>query len=318
MLALAALVLVAVVVASCTSMPDGEVVPPGDPVILGTGPEAESRLLAAVASDLLLRAGYAPTVVELADAGAAQRALDVGDVDLLPGYTGEAWLDLGLENPSSDPRTSFARVQSVAASFGITWLRPGFELELGVNGPPADATFGLFVRGIPSPDADLRTISQLATRLPERPEARVCVDADFIRRDDGWRAVAQAYSIAEPIIVEAGPIDALRGVATGECFVGLGSATDGEAWAAGLQLLDDPLGVFPAFAVTFQARTELVEEDPGIEQALAPLTAHLTTRLLGIWNAQVARGGAIAEVAAAAADAVLQQSGVDPLAVPTG
>ncbi len=318
MLALAALVLVAVVVASCTSMPDGEVVPPGDPVILGTGPEAESRLLAAVASDLLLRAGYAPTVVELADAGAAQRALDVGDVDLLPGYTGEAWLDLGLENPSSDPRTSFARVQSVAASFGITWLRPGFELELGVNGPPADATFGLFVRGIPSPDADLRTISQLATRLPERPEARVCVDADFIRRDDGWRAVAQAYSIAEPIIVEAGPIDALRGVATGECFVGLGSATDGEAWAAGLQLLDDPLGVFPAFAVTFQARTELVEEDPGIEQALAPLTAHLTTRLLGIWNGQVARGGAIAEVAAAAADAVLQQSGVDPLAVPTG
>lgn len=284
-----------------------EPTPTGPLVRIGSGPEAESRLLAGILFELAAEAGYRPQVVDRADGVAARQALEFGDVDVLAGYTGQAWLEvLGLPNPPGDPRTSFARVASVDAADGIRWLRPEFELTRGVDGPPADATFGLFVRGVPARDADLFTITQLATRLAERPDALICVDEDFAVRPDGWVALADAYSIGPRPLRRAGPVEAVRGVATGECLVGLGAATDGEAWASGLRLLEDPLEVFPAFVVAVQMRED-VAEDAALVAAFEPLTDELTTALLGTWNGQVAQGTPVMEVAATAARTLRQR-----------
>lgn len=296
--------------------------PTGPLVRIGSGPEAESDLLARIIAELAESAGYRHRIVERADGGAARQALEVGDVDVLPGYTGQAWLEvLGLPNPSGDPRTSYARVSSVDSTNGVRWLRPRFDLESGVNGPPADATFGLFVRGFPSRDADLYTITQLATRLGERPDATVCVDPDFAVRPDGWDALATAYSISDRPLVHVGPTEAIQLVAAGECLVGLGATTDGEAWAAGLRLLADPLQVFPSFVVSVQMREEYVEDHPDLVEVLEPLANELTTSLLGTWNGQVARATSVeevAEVAAAAARTLRQRSDLDtPTPTPT-
>ncbi len=297
-----------------------EPTPTGPLVRIGSGPEPESDLLAAVIDELAVAAGYRPRIVERADGGAARQALEVGDVDVLPGYTGQAWLEvLGLPNPSGDPRTSYARVASADDSNGVRWLRPRFDLEAGADGPPADATFGLFVRGFPSRDADIFTITQLATRLGERPDARVCVDEDFAVRPDGWDALATAYSISDRTLTPVGPTEAIRLVAAGECLVGLGATTDGEAWAAGLRLLEDPLQVFPSFVVSVQVREEFAEANPDLVAGLEPLVDELTTALLGTWNGQVARGAAIDEVAEAAARTLRQRAGlVTPAPTPTG
>lgn len=316
-----ALVLVAALAAACTTVPGGptEPTPTGPVVRIGSGPEAESDLLAHVIEQLVAAAGFTPRVVERADGEAARQALEVGDVDVLPGYTGQAWLEvLGLPNPPGDPRTSYARVASADAAEDIRWLRPEFELEDGVDGPPADATFGLFVRGFPSPEADVFTITQLATRLAEDPDARVCVDDEFAVRQDGWEALATAYSIAPRPLTRLGPVEALRGVASGECLVGLGAATDGEAWAAGLRLLEDPLQVFPAFVVSVQLRAEVAEAHPDLVAGLEPLADELTTALLGTWNGQVARGAPMREVAVAAARTLRQRAGlVTPAPTPS-
>ena len=307
---------------ACTSIgsdPD-DPTPAGPVVRIGSGPEAESDLLAGILAELAAGAGFQPRIVERADGAAARQALEVGDVDVLPGYTGQAWLDvLGLPDPPGDPRTSYARVAAVDASNDVRWLRPEFELEEGVDGPPADATFGLFVRGIPSRTADLSTITQLATRLAEDPEALVCVDADFAVREDGWDALASAYSIASRTLTPLGPTAALRGVATGSCLVGLGAATDGEAWAAGLRLLEDPLQVFPAFVVSVQVREEVAEAHPELVEAFAPLTDELTTALLGTWNGQVVRQVVpFEEVVASAVQTLRQRAGlVTPAPSPT-
>lgn len=309
------------VVVGCTPLSGDPVepTPTGPEVRIGSGPERESDLLAGILWELARSAGYQPRIVERADGGAARQALEVGDVDVLPGYTGQAWLEvLGLPNPPGDPRTSYARVASVDAANDIRWLRPEFELEAGVEGPPADATFGLFVRGIPSREADLSTITQLATRLGEIPDARVCVDEEFAVREDGWDAVRSAYSIAERPLTPLGPTEALRGVASGSCLVGLGAATDGEAWANGLRLLDDPLQVFPAFVVSVQLREAYASEHPELVAALEPLADELTTALLGEWNGQVVRGVPMGEVAAQAARTLQQRAGlVTPAPTPT-
>ena len=314
------LVLLAV---ACTPVTPGpaEPTPTGPVVRIGSGPEPEADLLAGIIAELAAGAGYRPRIVERADGGAARQALEVGDVDVLPGYTGQAWLEvLGLPNPPGDPRTSYARVASADAANDIRWLRPEFELEEGIEGPPADATFGLFVRGFPSPDADLFTITQLASRLAERPDAEVCVDEDFAVRPDGWEALATAYSIAPRVLSTMGPSEAIQQVALGECLVGLGAATSGEAWAAGLRLLDDPLQVFPAFVVSVQMRAGVADAEPDLVAALEPLPDELTTALLGTWNGQVLRrggGAAVVEVAAGAAEVLRQRAGVTPAAPET-
>jgi osmoprotectant transport system substrate-binding protein len=303
-----------VLLAGCTTAEPVEPLPTGPLVRIGTGPEPESRLLAAILAELVAREGHRPEIVDRADGAAARQALELGDVDILPGYTGQAWLeDLGLPNPPGDPRTSFARVSTVDGSRGIRWVRPRFDAQDVVDmrqaGPPADATFGLFVRGIPSPDADLFTITQLATRLAERPDARVCVDQEFAVRPDGWQALAVAYSIAPRPLTWVGPTEAVQAVAAGECFVGLSAATDGEAWAAGLRLLADPLEVFPAFVVSVQVRDEAAQAIPRLLASLQPFAEELTTALLGTWNAQVVQGAVVEDVAADAAALLRRRAG---------
>lgn len=274
----------------------------GPPVRIGVGPESESIVLATVLAGLVDAVALEPVLVELADAGAVRQALELGDVDVAIGYSGQVWLEeLGRENPPGDPRTSFQRVRSADEPIGITWLRPEFDLEAGVDGPPANATLGLFV----SPDTavDVATIPQLAAALGERDDAPVCVDSTFAARDDGWDAIASRYAITTRVLTEASPAEAMAGVASGQCFVGLSTRTDGAAWLEGLVPLSDPLDVFPAFVVGVQVRQDVLDRVEGLEDALQPLATRLTTRMLGTWNARVVRGDALEEVAT---DAVVE------------
>ncbi|MBW3657813.1 MAG: hypothetical protein KY457_04185, partial [Actinobacteria bacterium] len=164
---LSALLLVAVATA-CTrgELTDPVPSPTGPTIEVGTGPDTESRLLAAVMVALLEAGGLPGQVVEFADSGDARQAIELGAIDVRPAYTGEAWLEvLERADPPADPRTSFARVQEFDARNGLVWMRPAFPREGGITTPPANATFAFVVAGPPSVDADLRTMSQLATRL---------------------------------------------------------------------------------------------------------------------------------------------------------
>lgn len=310
---LPALLLVAVSVTACTSASGGPSGPAAADrvVVVGTGPETESRLLAAVLRELLVAAGLSAEVTEFADARDSRQAIELGAVDVRPAYTGEAWLEvLGRADPPGDPRTSFARVKDFDERNGIAWMRPSFPRETGPDRPPANATFAFVVPGPPSVEADLRTISQLATRLAEQPEALVCVDREFAARPDGLAAVWEAYRVRlDREVLDAAPRDAARLVSVGECIAGLTTATDGEAWLLGLQPLVDDLGVFPAFVVTAQYREEVRADVPGLVPALGPLPNNLTTELLGRWNARVVAGEPIERVAADAARELLVRAG---------
>lgn len=271
-----------------------------DPVVrIGVGPEQESVLLGAIMAELAQDAGLSPDVVGLADAGAVRQALEVGDVDVAPGYTGQIWLEqLGRENPPGDPRASFQGVSSADEPNGIIWLRPPFDLEAGVSGPPADATLALWVT--PETAIDLPSIAELGPALADDPDAEICLDAAFGQRADGWTALAQRYSIGQTVLVEATTVEAIAGVASGQCLAGLSTLTDGGAWAAGLVPLADPLDVFPAFVVSVQIHDQALQRVPQVDTALQPLADNLTSALLGTLNARVVAGEPVAAVATVA------------------
>lgn len=282
-----------------------------DPLRVGSGPEAESRLLAHVLAELLRAADLPARVVSYADAADARRALEVGDADLEPGYTGEAWLTvLGRDGPPSDARLSYTRVREFDEARGILWPPPTFSGARSITEPPADATFAFVVAGPPSIDADLTTLSGLAARLAEQPEAQLCVDPEFAERRDGLVAVLDAYDIRREVpVLGVEPADAVVLVSSGVCIAGLTSATDGEAWQRGLRPLVDDLGIFPAFVVVPQVRDSVRDDHAGVLSAVAPFGFGLTTERLGRWNARVAAGEEVTEVARDAADRLLELAG---------
>jgi len=279
------------------------------PVRVAGGPDAESVLLAHTLVELLALEEVPAEAIVFSDARDTRQALELRDVELRIAYTGETWLQtLGRADPPGDPRESFEEVRAHDVEEGLVWFRPPFED--GITAPPADATFAFMVAGPPSSNADLTTVSQLASRLSADPEATLCVDPEFASRPDGLRAVLAAYSVrSDQPVLAASPEDAVRGVAVGECIAGLTSATDGRAWRAGLRPLVDDLDVFPAFVVLPQVRRQTLLERPLVGRAVSPMASELSTELLGQMNAQVAAGEPIEEVAAVAARELALRAG---------
>lgn len=304
--AAAVAIVTALVLSGCWSQAPTE---PVDVVEIATGPDAETALLAEVVAALVREAGISAEVVELADPDDARQALEVGDVDVLPSYTGEAWLRvLGRADPPSDPGTSLARVREHDERSGLRWLRPTVAQDRAVTAPPADATFALVVQveaggQAPPPAADVDDLSGLAGLLGQLDDPALCVDPAFAEREDGWRVVAEAYSIGDVRLVGATPEEAVLAVAGGACVAGLTSATDGAAWLAGQRPVRDDLEVFPAFVVVPVVRQDALVRHEGLEAALTPLLERLTTERLGRWNARVVAGD---DPAAVATDAVAE------------
>ena len=294
------LLVVALLAVGCTSTASSDA-PPTEPVRVAATGDPEGQVLSAVVVGLLEDADVTVETVGFSDARDARQALQLGAVDVAIGYSGEAWLaSLGRADPPGDVEASFGPVRADDARRGIVWLSPRFDE--GGGGAPANATFAFVVRGPPGAHADLRTVSQLAARLGEQPDATVCVDREFGSREDGLRAVLDAYRVrSDRPFVAADPQEAVQAVATGGCIAGLTTATDGGAWAAGLRPLEDDLGVFPAFVIAPQVREELLDERPEVRRALQPLT-ELTTTLLGSWNAAAIDGTPVEDLADTAAE----------------
>jgi glycine betaine/choline ABC-type transport system substrate-binding protein len=302
----------ALVLAACTGGEQGAaagVEDPVDPVRVAAGPDAETVLLAHTFAAAIELEGLPAQVVPFSDARDARRALELGDVQVRPGYTGETWLEtLGRADPPGDPQESFTAVRLHDQDLGILWVRPRFGDN--PSHAPANATFAFVVPGPPFVDADLSTMSQLAARLSEQPDSAVCVDNDFGLRADGLRAVLTAYSVrSDRSFVAATPEEAVRGVAAGDCIAGLTTATDGAAWQAGLRPLVDDLRVFPAFVPLPQVRLDAVDRWPEVRRALGPAATELSTELLGRANARSVAGEPVEVVAEELALELLERSG---------
>jgi len=279
------------------------------PIRVASGPDPETALLAQTLAALLTRGGLAAEVVPFSDARDARQALELGRVDVRPAYTGEAWLEtLGRPDPPGDALEGYLAVSEHDRGRDIAWLRPRFDE--GVDTPPANATFAFVVAGPPSIDADLGTVSQLAARLSERPDATLCVDQEFVSRSDGLRAVLAAYSVrSDQPVLAADPQEAVLGVAAGDCLAGLTTATDGAAWRAGLRPLVDDLGVFPAFVPLPQVRDEAAETHRSLRSSIGPFAAQLTTELLAAGNARVQAEESLEQVGDDLAVELLRRAG---------
>ncbi|MBW3576485.1 MAG: hypothetical protein KY462_01855 [Actinobacteria bacterium] len=289
--------------------PDGQ-----HPVRVGTGPEREASLLAHVLVALLEADDVAADVVEFADARDARQAVELGDVEVVPSYTGAVWMDaLGLVDPPRDPAASYERVSRAdARRHPLEWLAP-----TGVN-----ATLAFVVQRPPAREW-MDDLEDLATVLASTDDAardedlpRLCVHAEFASRSDGLAEVVRVYVIrtdrtldefVRTQVLAVPPEDAVRGVERGECVAGLTTRTDGNAWVRGLKPLDDPRGVFPAFVVAPVIHEGLRRTHPQAVAALDPFR-ELNEELLRRWNGRLVLDEPVEAVAAEAAATLRERS----------
>ncbi len=262
------------VAAACTPAP-------AEPVVrVGVGSTAEQRMLAALTLEALDRAGMtAEPRTEQGDTVALRGALRRSDIDVYWDYTGAAWV-LGMQGqvPPADPEESYEQVRSADAEIGLEWLAP----------TTANATLALFVRAedaVPEP-----TLTWLAGQL-SAGGLPLCADPDFLDRPAGYPLLVEEYSIAIERVptVDASEGEAIRRVASRECFAALGTATSGEALRAQLVRVADDQAIFPAFVIAPVARGALTQL-PELRAALEPLVARLSTDSLAVLNAQLEPG----------------------------
>jgi osmoprotectant transport system substrate-binding protein len=121
-------------------------------------------------------------------------------------------------------------------------------------------------------------------------EASICVGGEFSTRPDGLPGLEEAYGFEFPAAdVTALDEDSLvyNEVDQGNCTFGSIFATDGRVAGLGLTVLEDDENFFPPYNGSLNVRTEVLDENPEIEELFAPIAEALDDETMVDLNAQV-------------------------------
>jgi glycine betaine/choline ABC-type transport system substrate-binding protein len=176
-----------------------------------------------------------------------------------------------LEEPVRRDPAEVLRIVSAAyrEQFDAAWLPP-----LGFNN-----TYAIVVRAEDAGQRRLKTLSDLAA---VSDQFVIGFLFEFAERQDGYRGLVETYGMSfkdEPRTMDLGLI--YRALRDGQIDVGVGSATDGLISALNMRVLEDDKLYFPPYDAAPVARIAVLDEHPGMREALAALG--------GIFNEQEMR-----------------------------
>lgn len=189
-------------------------------------------------------------------------ALESGDVDILPVYTGTALANILKEKvDTTDPDTVYRRVvDGMRRSYGAAVTKP-----LGFNNTYVMAVEKEKARGL-----GLATVRDLVRAAPR---LRLGATVDFIEREDGLPKMKSFYGSAD--FAEVRGLDsALRyeALASGEVDVVDGFATDALLTKTPSVLLKDADRIFPPYDAIYVVRGEIESQRPEVLDALELLS----------------------------------------------
>jgi osmoprotectant transport system substrate-binding protein len=211
----------------------------------------------------------------------ADGALQDGEIDFYPEYTGTALVNLlGYEgeNPST-PEETYEQARSRYAE------RDPADTML----PYADFNnnYGIFVRREVADEHDLNTLDDLAEAAPELTFATF---SEFQDRDDGYPNMVENYPGLEDFkdTIVANDLGLrYQGVENGEADVGVGFLTDGQLTSPELKVLEDEKKIWPFYYPAPVVRSDVLEENPEVEDILNSVTETLDVDTIRELNGRV-------------------------------
>lgn len=203
-------------------------------------------------------------------------ALENGDIDLYPEYTGTGLISVLKMNPMTDPEEVYQTVKDeYATRFDLVWLD---------KSEAADGQ-GLVIRTAAAERLGIKTISDLQQHASD---LRFASQGQFDERADGLPALEAAYGAFDwkdsAIYDEGLKYEVLR---NDEADVTPAYTTEAQLTDKTFTLLEDDKRVWPPYNVAPVARAAVLEANPGIATALKRVSDALTTEKLTELNARV-------------------------------
>jgi len=265
----------------------------GQELAVGSKKFTESFVLGEIATRALAEAGFPARHRQgMGGTKIVWEALRTGQISAYPEYTGTI-AEAILQRKG---RLSTRQIREALAPLGVRMTG-----ELGFNN-----TYALVMRQERAAALGIRRISDLRGH----PGLRAGVTHEFIKRQDGWEALAARYGLALPVQGVEHKL-AYRALQAGRIDLTDAYSTDAEIAEHSLAVLDDDLGFFPQYKAVFLYRAEL---PAGAAAALERLAGTLPEARMIRLNAEAGR---TKDYAAAAALYFGQTAGRSRLARPS-
>jgi glycine betaine/choline ABC-type transport system substrate-binding protein len=256
-------------------------------IVVGSKNFTEQLILGEVVAQQIERCAGLPVErrFQLGGTLMAHQAMQAGEIDVYPEYTGTALLTVLKESPrgmtAADVRQ---RVRTVYRErYGMEWLDPlGFQ-----------NTFAMAVPGSLARMQGWRTLSDAAS---SQFAFRLGVGYEFEQREDGLPGLRKVYPFqlnGAPRSMDLGLL--YRAVEQGQVEMVAGNSTDGAIARMGLVVLEDDRGYFPPYEAAVLLRGDVSERHPRVRGCLEQLSGRLDEESMRTANEQVESGQHSAE-----------------------
>ncbi|MGF1571371.1 MAG: glycine betaine ABC transporter substrate-binding protein [Nodosilinea sp.] len=206
----------------------------------------------------------------------AQAAIESGEIDLYPEYTGTGLLTVLKLPVNSDPQVVFDQVkEGYKQQFDLVWLDPA----------PMNNTQALAMTEARADALSIRTISDF---VAQASSLVLIGPPEFEVREDGLPGLKAAYgdfALQGYKAVDAGL--RYKGLVDGEADVAVAFGTDGEIEAFNLVVLEDDKKLFPPYQIAPVVSQAALDANPGIADALNQLSPLLNDGVMRQLNYEV-------------------------------
>ena len=249
-------------------------------VHMATKPMTEQYILGCMTKALIEQeTGLAVEITEGVGGGTSniQPAMESGEFDFYPEYTGTGW-NAVLKKDGSYDESMFDELQTGYEALGMTWAG-----MLGFNN-----TFGIAVTQETAERYSLETYSDLAAVAGELTFG---AEYDFFEREDGYYALCDTYGLAfgDTMDLDIG----LKYDAIGQHKIDVMNifTTDGQLAAADIKVLKDDKGLYPSYVCGFVVRNEALAAHPELKKVFDMMENLITDAEMAEMNYQVETEG---------------------------
>ena len=264
-------------------------------VTVGSKIDTEGALLCQITKLSLINEGF--TVQDKCSTGATnvvRGALEQGEIDMYPEYTGSAIYILNEaganidEAVSKNAQKAYDTVKELDAANGIVWL----------DRAPANNTWAVAVPKDLAEANNLKTMADFARWVNEGGEVKLNASQEFADRPDALPAFEATYGFKlkpEQLVIVPGGNTTQTETAAAQGTSGINAAmaygTDGAIGALGLVALTDPEGAVAVYQPAITIREETLNKFPNIADIVNPVFAKLDETTLAELNGRIAVNG---------------------------
>ncbi len=273
---LTAIVLVIVLLVSMTACSSK------DKVVVASKPFTESYILAEIIAQLIERDTDLEVELKHGIAGGTSNihpAMEKGEIDMYPEYTGTSWLFVLKEELINDPIALYeATKKAYAEKYNFVYM--------GLYG--FNNTYTLAMKKDEAETLGIVTFSDLAAHTAD---LTLGSEPDFFERDDGYNALADVYGYDFKENVEMAIGLKYQAIGDGEVDVINAFSTDGLLKEFNLKVLQDDKNFFPAYHASTVIKQETLDKHPELEKVLDKLKDAISDEVMTEMNFMVDKEG---------------------------